>query len=501
MDVTVKANTGRYQGHTLESGVIEFLGIPYAKPPKRWKKAEALEPSDALFIADKNGDACWQEVLKEEWEQRPPMSENCLTLNIWTGDTTTKKPVLVWIHGGCYATGSNRTDCFNGIYCGDKFVETSRDIVYVNINYRINIFGSLDLSALDRKGEYADSNNLQTQDQIEALRWIHENIACFGGDPDRITISGQSAGGMSVASLMAMPEANQYFDKAICQSTALADCFLKNRKGAAKLAQRFYKIANANTLQELLDIPADKLCDLGQELFKTMGVGEPGAFEQIWGEGIFPDNPCEALRAGAAKEIKLMIGTVAGEFDTVGSAMSEEELKETAMGVFPGKIDDPFVQAFMRNDPQRDNRTAYQDLWNDGLLRLGAVVTADAQYMGGGTVYMYYMPFLPEGTGIRPQHCFEIPYTNMKKDNLAYMERETDEPVQGNIPSEKLEKELHGCWANFVRNGSPNGEHISIEWPLYTKENRETAVVDHRWSVQQGVRNKDMDMLLSLNQR
>ncbi len=501
MSVMVKAKTGKYEGKILSSGVLQFLGIPYAKPPKRWKRAEELEPSEAVFKAAENGPACWQEVLKEEWEQEPPMSEDCLTLNIWTGDTETKKPVLVWIHGGCYATGSNRTDCFGGVYCGDEFVAVSRDIVYVNINYRINIFGSVDLSKWDPDGEYTNSNNLQTFDQITALKWISENIEAFGGDPQNITISGQSAGGMSVASLMAIPEANQYFHKVICQSTALSDAFLKKREDAAKLSERFYKIAGADSLQDLLQMPADKLRDAGQRLFESIKPGETGAFEMIWGKSGFPENPCEILRKGMVKHIPLMIGTVAGEFDTVGSFLSEEELKDQAKAIFPNAIDDTFVQQFCENEKTRDRRTAYQDLWNDSLLRMGAVNTAEAQAQGGGKVYLYYISFLPEGAKLRPQHCFEIPYVTLKKDNLVYMDQNTGEPVQGSKPSEELEHRLHECWANFVRYGNPNGEHIETLWPAYTQEKQETMVIDRQWQVEKGVRRKDTKMLLPLHQK
>ncbi len=500
MNTTVTATTGTYIGHKLENGVIEFLGIPYAQPPKRWQKAQPLKASKEIFEAAECGPACWQEVQKEEWVTAPPMSEDCLTLNIWTADPQKKgKPVLVWIHGGCYATGSNRKDCYNGVYCGDQFVAESPDIVYVNINYRINIFGSLDLSRFDQEGIYADSTNLQTLDQIAALQWIHENIQAFGGDPQQVTISGQSAGGMSVASLMAIPEARPYFQKVICQSTACSDAFLKTKEDARMLADRFYQIAGAQSLEDLLKMPADQLCQAGQELAKGLGTGDAGAFEQVWGQGIFPENPCQELREGKAADIPLMIGTVAGEFDTVGFYMTEEEICQAAAGVFPQALTPDLIEEFVSHDPKRDRKTAYQDLWNDALLRLGAVVTANAQTQGGGKAYLYYISFLPQGAKIRPQHCFEIPYTNMKKDHLVYMDLQTGEPVQGNQPCGKLEKELHGCWANFVRNGNPNGNHIDVEWPLYTPEKRLTAVIDHAWSIEVGVRNQDTDLLLPLH--
>ena len=502
MNKTVITKTGKYIGHTLESGIYEFLGIPYAKVVQRWKPAEELQPSDETFEAAECGPACWQETVPEEWEEIPPMSENCLSLNVWTADPDVKgKPVHVWIHGGCYMSGSNRKECFGGIYCGENYVAASPDIVYININYRVGIFGGIDLSKFDTTGEYEMSQNLQTLDQLAALKWIHENVEAFGGDPNQVTISGQSAGGMSVATLMAIPEANKYFQRVICQSTAMSDNFLKYREDSARQIESFFEIAGVNSLQELLDMSPEQLRDYSIDYFYSQGPGDPGPYEQIWDCGIFSKNPVEDIRKGVAKGIDLMIGTVAGEFDTAGLNMTDEELRECGMSVFPDRIDDAMMEQFISNYPERNRRMGYQDFWNDALLRMGAVTTADAAVQGGQNVYMYYMPFVPEGATIRPQHCFEIPYTNMKKDNLAYMDFKSNEPVQGNHPSAKLEKELHGCWSNFVRRGNPNGDHISVEWPKYNQENRTTAVVDHEWSIADGIRNKDTDLLLPLHIR
>lgn len=501
MNITAKCKTGTYIGHVLENNIVEFLGIPYVKPPQRWKKAEPLSPSDKVFEAKENAAPCYQRSCVENWDVAPQMSEDCLTLNVWTADPDVKgKPVLVFIHGGSYMTGCNRTDFFNGIYCGDKFVEASPDIVYVNINYRINIFGCLDLTEFDENGEYKDSSNLQTLDQIAALKWIHENIEGFGGDPENITISGQSAGGMSVAILMSLPEANQYFKRVICQSTALSDTMLKYADKAKSNAKRFYELTGATSLKDLLNMEPETLLDHALTMAFSGESGD-STFEPKWGDGIFPLNPCEELRKGSAKHIDLMIGTVSGEFDTIGLSMSDETLKKAgqSIGQFKNITDDDFTEEYVAHYEERDRRTAYQDFWNDILLRMGSVCTADAHADGGGNTYMYYMSFVPEGAKIRPQHCFEIPYTNMKKDNLAYMDINTNEPVQGNKPSAKLERELHGCWANFVRTGNPNGNHIEIQWPIYTSSNKETAVIDYNWSVENGVRRKDIEQLLPLH--
>ena len=500
MSYTVKARTATYIGHEAENGVVEFLGIPYAKPPRRWKRAESLEPSDEVFLADKDCPAAWQPCYDVEWDEAPPMSEDCLYLNLWTKNLEEKKKaVMVWIHGGSYISGSARKGCFGGIYWGENLVRNNPDIIYININYRLNAFASLDFSKFDKTGEFADSTNLQTYDQIEALKWVHENIEAFGGDPENVTVFGQSAGGMSVAALLCIKEANKYFKNVICESTALSEAYIKTKSAAAKMAETFYEALDAKSMEDMLSRSPEEIRDAGIKHMMHYGFDSRyGAYSPCWGYGIFPENPIEALKKGAADGKNLMIGTVSGEFDTVGSTMDTDALKKTAISVCQGKLTDEMCDRYFKNDLKRDEHETWQDLWNDMLLREGSVSVGEAHATSGGKVYMYYIQYMDKNAKLRPQHCFEIPYINDKTDAASYMDKNSGEPVQGQNPSPLLQKRIQSCWTNFAREGNPNNDSLTVKWPVYSSANRYTMVIDKEWYIEKGVRNEDMEICIEI---
>lgn len=253
-NITAKAKTGTYEGFEDDSGVINFLGIKYAQIPGRWKRSVIVPDSDEHIDAKEFGPICWQSEMPEEFTQGLPRSEDCLSLNVWTADVDTKgRPVMVWIHGGCYMSGSNRVP----YYCSDRFCADCPDIVFVNINYRLGAFASMDLRSLDPDNEYELSTSLNTLDQCVALKWVHENIEAFGGDPGNVTVYGQSAGSFSTATLMLVPEANQYFQKAICESSGYANnmkdldlsAHPRQRLGADSAGFELRKIKDLNSCQ------------------------------------------------------------------------------------------------------------------------------------------------------------------------------------------------------------------------------------------------------------
>ena len=205
----VKCVNGTFVG-TEENGVASWLGIPYAKPPvgeRRFKAPEYVDASDRVFEAKYYGKT---DVIQKL------ASEDCLYLNIWANadDKTEKKPVMVWIHGGAYSVGSGSQFSYNGA----NLVQAQSDIILVNMNYRLNMYGFMDFSSVPGGEAFESASCNGLLDQAMALRWVHENIAAFGGDPDNVTVFGQSAGGGSVSILSVMKEANQYFQKIIAQS-------------------------------------------------------------------------------------------------------------------------------------------------------------------------------------------------------------------------------------------------------------------------------------------
>ena len=214
----VKAPAGAVQG-TMEGGMRIFRGIPYAQPPVgelRWRPPVPLKKWSGVRPAADFGAACFQPVSKIASVYTPaaplPMSEDCLTLNVWAPAHAAKAPVFVWIHGGALATGSSREQ----MYDGRKLAE--RGMVVVSINYRLGVLGWLAHPELSAENSDHLSGNYGLMDQIAALRWIKDNIRSFGGDPSNVTIAGESAGALSVMFLMESPPAQGLFHKAIAQS-------------------------------------------------------------------------------------------------------------------------------------------------------------------------------------------------------------------------------------------------------------------------------------------
>lgn len=492
-EVIVKTETGRYKGFVDKNRVSNFLGIRYAKTPQRWKKAEPLDASNDIINADEFGAICYQPLYEEEHEKQTPMSEDCLTLNIWTADLKKKnKPVMIWIHGGCFISGSNRVK----YYCNDSVASECKDIIFININYRIGCFGSMDLSVFDKDGEYKDAPNLQIFDQMAAIKWVYENISAFGGNPDNITVYGQSAGSYSTATLLLIPQANQYISKAICQSSGYEKT-QKTVSDSMAMGEEFIKLSGAKCIEELLELTAEEILEISLKIFENPRF--PRAFGPVRDGRLIPKEPYKALKNGVAKHVTLMAGTVSGEYDTSTYGMPDEVVKERIMESFGERISENTIQEYISNYGDRSLREAYMDLRNDMMIRMPVLTILESQCMAGADTYMYYIDYTPEGSDLRAQHMFEIPFINDKLDVPVHMDIDIDEPVQGKQPDRNLASQLQSCWIAFARTGSPRGEAIDIEWPEYTLEAKSTMVINNTgWNVEESVRKKDIELLQKL---
>ena len=210
----MKTRYGTFNGFVDKNGVKTWLGIPFAQPPVkklRWQAPQPLKPSNKSFGAKKFGFTAVQDVDKTEGASVNPQSEDCLTLNIWRRGDKKNLPVMVWIHGGGFVSGGSSDPLYNG----SNFA-AANDTVIVTINYLLNVFGFFNLASVD--SAFSDSGYLGTKDQVAALTWVKENIAEFGGNPDNVTIFGESAGAVSTMLLMVIPAAKNLFQKSISQS-------------------------------------------------------------------------------------------------------------------------------------------------------------------------------------------------------------------------------------------------------------------------------------------
>ena len=302
----VKCVNGIFVG-TEEHGVASWLGIPYAKPPvgkRRFKAPEYVDASDRVFEARYYGKGAFGSLGYEDCVQKR-VSEDCLYLNIWVNadDKTRKKPVMVWIHGGAYVVGSGSQIS----YSGANLVQAHSDIIMVNINYRLNMYGFMDFSSVPGGENFKTAPCNGLLDQAMALRWVHENIAAFGGDPDNVTIFGQSAGGGSVSILPVMKEANRYFQKVIAQSGSATLAFPVDCEAAQGKTKALLEYTGCKTMDDIMALTEEEL----QEAY----VGAVGNFTSCpyYGTEVLPEAPIELYRKGYAKHISIMAGSTADE--------------------------------------------------------------------------------------------------------------------------------------------------------------------------------------------
>ena len=263
-DCKVKTRYGTFNGFVDERGVKTWLGIPFAQPPVgklRWQAPQPLKPTNKTFDAKKFGAAAVQSVdPTEEASAYSVQSEDCLTLNIWTRGAGKNKPVMVFIHGGGFSVGGSVEPLYNG-----KNISAAHDVVIVTLNYRLNVFGFMNFGAID--SSFEDSGYLGLKDQVAALQWVKENIAEFGGNPDNVTVFGESAGSISVMLLMVIPAAKNLFQKAIPQS---ANSYMNNTtEHSAEVATTYMELGNAKTMRDMMKKSAAELVSLYEKVRKV----------------------------------------------------------------------------------------------------------------------------------------------------------------------------------------------------------------------------------------
>ncbi len=306
-ELRVNTKYGALKGRNI-NGAAVWKGIPYAKPPVNELRFEAPEPPDSwegVKEADQFGPECIQPRTEGGLFQTPgyePVeSEDCLYLNVWAPEQVAeqKLPVMVWIHGGAFVSGSGSTS----FYDATKFVKRG-EIIVVTLNYRLGPFGFMHLSPL---GESFISN-AGLLDQIAALEWVKENIDGFGGDPGAVTVFGESAGSMSIAALMAMPKAKGLFKQAIMQSGASQ---LIPAEQAAQVTAGMLQMLRigSDEVHKLRTLPAEQILAAGERFKQQTGAGLAMLFQPVVDQSTLPKSPVQAVKDGDASDVRLLIGT------------------------------------------------------------------------------------------------------------------------------------------------------------------------------------------------
>lgn len=490
------ANTayGKVRGY-VRQGIYTYKGIPYAEAkrfeapqkPKAWEGVRssmtygpvALLVDPTTTVADES-----EFVFDHNWGYA---SEDCMRLNIWTPGIGTgkKRPVMFWIHGGGFTAGSSQElPSYDGANLSQK-----GDVVVVSINHRLNILGYLDISAYGDK--YKHSANLSILDLKAALEWVRDNIANFGGDPDNVTIFGQSGGGAKVNTLMAMPSAKGLFHKAVNQSGSFRMNMLEKATTQSIAAEVLKELRlQPDQVDSLQRLPFAQLSAAGKKALRTVEAkmkaeGKPVmGFGLNWGPSVDGDVlPWQLFSKEAfehSKNIPLLIGTVKNEFmPSMMAGLShapKEKIEEYIQKTYGDKAQ-AYTNAVKKAWP---NDTKPSDLIDvDVRFRPGAVLQANEKsaLSGGAPVYMYLFDWQsPVMDGkYKAMHCMELAFVF---NNIARCENMTG----GTPAAHALASKVSQAWINFARFGNPNHKGLP-NWPTYNAANTATMHFDNKCSV------------------
>jgi para-nitrobenzyl esterase len=466
--VVVKTAFGAIQGET-EGGVLVFRGIRFAEapvgklrfrppvPPAAWGDVKP-----ALDFAP----ACPQIVEIDPTENNNSlMAEDCLALNVWTPKADSgRRPVMVFIHGGAFVEGSAR----NTWYDGTSLAKTG-DVVIVTLQYRLGALGFLELSEIAGQ-EYAESGNLGILDQIAALRWVRKNIERFGGNPQNVTIFGESVGATSVGILMALPAARGLFHKAILESNSAVRVG-HDLPRATELARAFMKAAGAASVSDLQRLTIQQIRDAQRRLFETE-FGD-SSFGPTWDGKVIPRPALSMILAGEGARVPVLLGTNLDEiryWSTIEDLPLEskpESLLQSQIAAILGAKAADAIKIYRAADA--DYGDAVIHLGTDLLFRMTSIRVAEA-LSGLQPTYMYLFTYRSTSTVARFDSChsMELPFVFGVIDELDAI------AVTGRDPHrENLMHEMQTAWIQFARAGDPNSPGLPA-WPKYDTVTRST---------------------------
>ena len=461
----VKCVNGTFVG-TENHGVASWLGIPYAKAPvgaRRFKAPEYVDASDKVFEAKYYGKGAYGSLGYPDCIQKQ-MSEDCLFLNIWLNedDKTPKKPVMVWIHGGAYVVGSGSQIS----YSGANLVQAQSDIIMVNINYRLNMYGFMDFSSVPGGDAFKTAPCNGLLDQAMALRWVHENIAAFGGDPDNVTIFGQSAGGGSVSILPVLKEANRYFQKVIAQSGSTTLAFPVSCEAAQGKTKALLEYTGCKTMDEIMALTEEKL----QEAY----VNAVGKFTSCpyYGTEVLPEAPIELYKKGYAKHISILAGSTADEmrlFMGEGPMLSVEEQKLYAQRAAGDAVpylkeeDKKYYEEFKRVCRIQEPGLVETEFINELMFRVPMLQQLGVQSAFNKT-FSYYWSYPSSNAEVGAAHSVELMFVfNVR--GLG-----TSSTFNGTNNSDEIFTSVQQMWTNFARCGNPSTD--KVEWKAYSAQDR-----------------------------
>lgn len=467
-ELTVKINSGLIQGIEQE-GTQAYLGIPYAEV-ERFMPPLPVKPWQGVRRCDHWGPQVMQFTNGRKLSEAEMSEKNSCVLNVWTTDRKANKPVMLWIHGGGFDSG---TSAWNpGMFLAKK------DVVVVSLNHRLNILGFLDLSACSEKYKY--SANVGMLDIVAALKWIRDNIKQFGGDPNNVTIFGESGGGGKVGTLLSMPSAKGLFHKAIIMSGTILNVNTKAMSEALGKAVLKELNIDAAHIERINDVSYEDLYAAGQRaMAASIGTRKPGT-PMMWGFGPTPDGetllqqPFQPDFAKISDDIPILIGTTFNELQRLryNRDISLQEAKDALMPTF-GDDTEAYVDAMRQAWP---DCTPQDMLSIDWLFRPKTLMTADAiAESRKAPTYMYMFTWrspLNKGSvhGAELMFCF---------NTLHHAKHDLPQPTAEDL---KLADTMSNVWAQFAHNGNPNVQGLPL-WQPYTAKNGEMMIFNYKCDI------------------
>ena len=461
---------GTVRGYVYNNISI-FKGIPYAKA-RRFHAPEPMDAWEGVLETTSYGYVCpLLDMGKPNGELLVPhrywiMNENCQNLNVWTPACDGKKrPVLVWLHGGGYEAGSAIEQL---AYEGENMCRLG-DVVVVSINHRLNILGYFDLS--DFGEEYANSGNAGGDDIIAALQWVHDNVSGFGGDPENVTVFGQSGGGAKVTTLLQTPAADGLYAKGINMSGVIGPVLADSKGSGRDLAEAVMAELSISDVRELETIPYDAFAAAYKKVKPELAragkyVGctpHPNAFYR----GTPDENGFREETAGIA----LLVGTVYGEFCTFASSpynkhtMTREQGAAMVQRVLGEKAAEELLPLYESAYPERN---PVDLLCLDFIFRMPTQSYVRQRSALNDCTYSYlFNQEMMIDNGRAPWHCADIPFVFHNTELVPVTQKEG--------VTDRLEKQIFDSVIAFARTGDPNNSSIP-HWPASTQDTEQTMI-------------------------
>lgn len=473
-----ETTSGKIRGVVIDK-VYAFKGVPYGAstagagrfmPPV--KPQPWADVKDTVEFGHRSPQQHGKLEIPEvaETSGQGPMGEDCLVLNVWTNGLKggRKRPVMVWFHGGGFSSGSGDYTMYDGANLARK-----HDVVVVTTNHRLNVFGYLYLAEIGGP-KFANASNAGLLDMVQSLEWVRDNIANFGGDPNNVTIFGQSGGGGKVATLMATPSAKGLFHRAICQSGAAITGV--SRANATRAAQTLLAKLNIqhDQLDKLQNMPFDELT----KALQTSGVGF-GLAPVVDGKTL-PHDPFAPAAPAESANVPLLIGSVEEEvnffpttmLDPIDDADLHKRVKQATRA--DDATVDHLIALYKKERPKKSNVEIFQIISTDAGFSAAVRTEADRKAeQGKAPVYKYYFTWQsPVRDGkLRCFHTLEIPFVTANVDNAKSMTGTGQDRYA-------LQDRMSAAWTAFAKTGNPNTKGLP-HWPAFTLDQRATMIFDN----------------------